>query len=125
MAAIVGDVLADLHGRGIELRADGNLLRFRPKAAVDDRLRAVLAEHKAEILAALAGGGRTGDGMAPSARVADSTNVPAGWTVASWRDRLRYLAGVCMNPARAAELREWADALDSYAADENLKKPLV
>ena len=38
--------------------------------------------------------------------------VPAGWTVASWVDRLRYMARVCMHPKRAAELTEWADALE-------------
>ena len=27
-------------------------------------------------------------------------------------DRLRYLAGICVNPRRAAELTEWADGLE-------------
>ena len=46
------------------------------------------------------------------AREAHLYDVPRGWTPAAWVDRLRYLAGVCMHPGRAAELREWAEGVE-------------
>jgi len=38
--------------------------------------------------------------------------IPDGWDRASWIWRLRYLASVCILPARARELAEWADGLE-------------
>lgn len=49
-------ILARCRRLGVQLRADGGRLRFRPVEAVDDALRANLAAHKAELLAVLAGG---------------------------------------------------------------------
>lgn len=54
-------------------------------------------------------GGPAGAGHAPP------HEIPDGWAVRSWIDRLRYLAGVCMNPTRADELAEWADGLECWA----------
>ena len=45
-------------------------------------------------------------------RTVNTVRVPAGWSVASWAVRLRYMAGVCTSPVRAAELREWAERLE-------------
>jgi hypothetical protein len=44
---------------GIILAADGDRLRYRPVVMVDGELRAQLAEHKAEVLAILAGNSQT------------------------------------------------------------------
>jgi hypothetical protein len=51
----LGVLLADLSARGIELRADGDRLRFRPRAAVTPDLAARLKAHKARLLAVLQG----------------------------------------------------------------------
>lgn len=42
--------------------------------------------------------------------------IPAGWSVAGWIDRLRYLARLCAehDPDRAARLVDWADELEPY-----------
>src|SRR5262245_34010262 len=48
-------LLADLHVRGIELRARGDRLRWRPVQALSDADRQALAAHKAELLTLLAG----------------------------------------------------------------------
>ena len=57
VTALIADpvhvLLTDLHGRGVRIAADGDHLRFRPAAAVDDRLRARLRRHKAALLALL------------------------------------------------------------------------
>lgn len=55
----------------------------------------------------------TADGMQPPA--ASRYDVPPGRTAESWIKRLRYLAGICILPARAIELREWADGLEREA----------
>jgi hypothetical protein len=44
------EVLAELHRRGVELTADGGRLRFRPRVAVTQELRAAMAECKADLL---------------------------------------------------------------------------
>ena len=54
---------------------------------------------------------------APPRRVGDF-DVPFGWAVASWIDRLRFLARVCIHPCRAAELCEWADGLEQTLKEE-------
>lgn len=49
-------LLADLRARGVELEPRGDKLHWRaPESAVTPELLAVLAEHKAELLALLAG----------------------------------------------------------------------
>jgi hypothetical protein len=46
--------LADLRARGVELRADGDLVRYRaPKGTLTPQLRRALADYKAELLAEL------------------------------------------------------------------------
>ena len=44
------DLLADLTGRGIELRAEGGRLRFRPVAAMTPELAERVKAHKGELL---------------------------------------------------------------------------
>jgi TubC N-terminal docking domain len=48
------ELLAALRGRGVELQADGDRLRFRPVAAVTADELAALRAHKAGVLALLA-----------------------------------------------------------------------
>ena len=59
---------------------------------------------------------RTGDTfvLRPIDAAESSPDIPAGWTRASWIDRLRYMATACEPyvPERAAELRAWADRID-------------
>jgi hypothetical protein len=47
------DLLADLQQRGVELKADGERLLYRPKDALTSELHQALARHKAELLALL------------------------------------------------------------------------
>lgn len=47
--------LAELASRGVTVRADGETLRLRPKAALDDGLLARVQAHKPDILAVLSG----------------------------------------------------------------------
>jgi hypothetical protein len=47
------DLLAELEGLGIELEADGDRLRFRPRDKVTADVAAQMKEHKAELLALL------------------------------------------------------------------------
>ena len=54
MSAVV-DILAELSHRGVAIRVDGETLRLKPKAALDDDLLARVQTHKSDILAALSG----------------------------------------------------------------------
>ena len=51
----VADILAELSSRSVTVRADGETLRLRPKAALDDVLLARVQAHKLEILTVLLG----------------------------------------------------------------------
>jgi hypothetical protein len=46
-------LLVELQRRGIELRPDGDRIAFRPRRCMTADLRALLAEHKAELLEVL------------------------------------------------------------------------
>ena len=52
MSTVAG-ILAELSTRGVMVRADGETLRLRPKAALDNRLLARVQAHKQDILAIL------------------------------------------------------------------------
>ena len=98
MAGTTAEMLiAELREHGVELRVAGERLRFRPRSAVSPELRAKMLANKREIMATL--------------RQQSLYDVPAGWTPQGWAARLRYLAGVCTYPTRAAELAEWADGV--------------
>jgi hypothetical protein len=51
----VADILAELSNRGVAVRADGETLRLKPKAALDDSLLARVQANKLDILATLSG----------------------------------------------------------------------
>jgi hypothetical protein len=51
----VADILAELTSRGVVVRADGETLRLRLKAALDEGLLARVQAHKPVILAVLSG----------------------------------------------------------------------
>ena len=128
------ELFTELRRRGVTLRAHEGRLGFRPVEAVDDCLRASLVQHKAELLILVAKEKAEQPPTspeppmslalkAPAPPVVDPVtraapprkvggfDVPFGWSVASWVDRLRYLARACILPQRAMELREWADGL--------------
>ena len=48
------DILQELLRRGVAAQADGETIRLKPRAPLDDALLVRLKEHKPEILAALA-----------------------------------------------------------------------
>ena len=48
------EILNELSRRGVTIRVEGDTLRLRPKAAVDDGLLARIREHKVEIIRLLA-----------------------------------------------------------------------
>jgi hypothetical protein len=49
--SVANDILEELARRGVAIRVDGDTLRLKPKAAVDDGLLARLQAHKPDILA--------------------------------------------------------------------------
>jgi len=51
---VVAQFLAEMKGLGIELRASGDMVRYRPPQAMTPDLLERLRMHKAEILASLA-----------------------------------------------------------------------
>ena len=95
-------LLADLQTRGIRVTVAGERLRVdAPRGALTADLRAKLTANKSQILAQL--------------RQGNLYEVPAGWTSRAWVERLRYLAGICILPTRAAELYEWAEGVERAA----------
>ena len=59
-------LLAELQRRGVELRAEGRRLLYRPIEAVDPELRAALTMHKSAVLAGLRGVDHDHHDLAPS-----------------------------------------------------------
>jgi TubC N-terminal docking domain len=57
MSAVV-EILAELCRRGVVVRADGERIGLKPKAALDDNLLARIKANKGDILAALSLSGR-------------------------------------------------------------------
>ena len=140
------ELLGELTRQGIELRADGNRLRYRPRAAVSPELAETLRTHKGELLTLLRGDGQRrapaaasppGGGTGPPEPLAGNTppDVPhelsflerietgyvnPGWSARGWRDRLLQMAGRCeaVNPGLAASYREWASNIDVAHGDE-------
>jgi len=132
MTATAAELLRELQSRGVELAAAGDRLRFRPASAVPPDLRAVLAEHKRELLAALtpspateaepvptrpsssAPAWLTGPALARLPEPMQGLTCPRdGWTPARWAAHLHYLAGRCegLHPDAAARYREAAELL--------------
>ena len=79
MLAEAEALVAELHARGVELRAVGDRLRFRPKDAVPAELVENMRQRKAEIIAALIGGKTTGFGKCPGTeKCAGCYAIPGG-----------------------------------------------
>lgn len=136
--------MARLARLGVELRADGERLRFRPVDLVDHGLRAELAKHKAAILATLAARGaaapdpavrpleqRDASDRAVFEALAGEREVwtprprrsidglPDGWTAVGWIRRLRYLADACesIRPDLAARHRSEAQRIEEILSN--------
>jgi len=104
------ELLRDLEQRGVELAVMGDRLRFRPRRAIDETLRDALAQHKTELMTLVRR--RSIAAVSVVEKPSQRYEVPAGWSRERWVARLRYLAGICVHPGRAAELTEWADGLE-------------
>ena len=85
------DLILLLRSRGVDLRVDGDRLRFRPASAVGSDLRARLAEHKADIVAALA---TASSEPSQSSRKVLRLRL-AGIVCTAWRQGDRGRAAVC------------------------------
>jgi hypothetical protein len=88
-----GELLADLAARGVELRADGEALRYRPAFLVRRAEAEAMRQHKAELLALLAAGpvltrcpncGRPVDGRGRCPRCFDRLCVGCGRPTGSY-----------------------------------------
>ena len=120
----VTDLLREARRLGIELVADGERLRYRPRDRMTPELAQRLRERKGELLAVLCvtdtetpcGSSESGI-VSPPRRDTGGNGwppIPDGWMRSHWIDRLRQLAGRCEPyvPDRATWLRSWADFLD-------------
>ncbi len=135
-------ILIELTRRGVELRASGDRIRYRPKSAMTPSLVDGIARHREELLPLIPavqadrcakrtpvnGHGRdSGTGRVqpprlghsanrdqPGSATADSKAIPDGWTRSAWIDRLNQMATRCEPyvPDRADWLREWARGLE-------------
>ena len=63
-------ILAECERRGVVLRADGDLIRYRPRSAVDDELLAAIRDRKRELLEYLSHGIGPARPTAPNRRCA-------------------------------------------------------
>ena len=89
---IIDELLADLARNDIELFLEGDRLRYRArKNAMTPRMRAVIAEHRAQIISRLDGH----EAAAPPARRCTSCNR-RNWVDAPPKDgRIRTTCSVC------------------------------
>jgi hypothetical protein len=111
------DLLTELQGRGVELVAAGDKLRYRPRSAVEPDLLPVMREHKADILRMLAQ-----RPAAPPQQAFEFTDGPmdfgdicAGWTPAGWAAELRRKADRCngYRPDVGDYYRRWAAHIET------------
>ena len=79
----VASLMSELEGLGVEVRAHGERLRFRPARAVPAALRSALSQHKAEILAVL-----RPDSQPAERHGAPSQTPPAKALDAQWQQAL-------------------------------------
>lgn len=97
----VADILEACRRRGVELRADGGLLRFRPAGRVDPELRNALAAHKPALIRRL------------SSRYLVPAELAPAWR--EWfeeRAAIReYDGGQALEHAEAESLREVLEAM--------------
>jgi len=84
-------LLAELRGRGLEVMAEGDLLRYRPKSAITPELLDRLRAHKPSLLKLLAWEGRDLEEANRRGFVAKQSREP-GWislhdpTTGEWHD---------------------------------------
>ena len=62
---------------------------------------------------------RKGFGPPSPSRRINGFEVPGGWTLECWIERLLYMATACIHAKRAAELSVWADGLDAVSREIN------
>ena len=92
-------LIADLRSRGVDLVADGNWLRCRPRSALTECDLATLREIKPAVLARL----RTEDATTPANVVCYSCKTSSFWR--SIRGPL--VCGLCHPPASPKLVEEW------------------
>lgn len=104
------ELLAELGRRGIEMRADGDRLQFRPAAALTPDLSARVKEHKPALLAILADD--------PGEIVPD--DLPHKWReMYEERAAIRHFdGGQALEHAEAEALRETLAAMRRLAEQE-------
>lgn len=56
---------------------------------------------------------RKAKALPPKAGAGTFRLIPDGWSRESWLRRLRNMAEICIDPARAAELSAWADKVEA------------
>ena len=93
------EIIRDLQSRGVELRAEGDRLRFRPKEAVTPDLIKILKQHKAEIIAAVAGDKLSGFGLCPGPEQCGGSYPVSG--------------GLRIHPLMCSQ--DWLDWLDRWS----------
>lgn len=96
-------LLEEARRAGLTVKADGDTLRISGPKQAGPIAKRLLASKRA-VMAALA-------------QRDHFPATPVGWTLPSWRDRLRQMARGCegLVPDRADWLRQWADGLGSGA----------
>jgi hypothetical protein len=128
----VQELLTELERRGVQMLVDGERLRYRPKGAVSDGLRAAIAEHQHALVARLTEDGAEvrwrADAMRAQLPPTGPIPVLAARPITAWApggcsscgDPLgpeeRYRCGPCIRAAlrvlrelRAASRGAWGD----------------
>ena len=116
MTETAADLLAELTRRGIEMVAQGDRLRYRPKSAMTLDLADRLKRHKPDLLAILrmdGGGPRTPPGQPTvhmGARVIRPDDLPTDWReLYEERAAIREYDGE--QPRPQAEAGAWRDVM--------------
>ena len=139
MPASATTLLLDLTRCGIELRAAGGRLQFRPRTAMTPELTKRVTAHKRELLTVLQGSQPAGFELRGPVLPVDAGErqihrqepgeptypprlaecvaagyVIVGWLPGSWAARLRQLADRCEKawPELAGEYRDWAEKIE-------------
>jgi hypothetical protein len=123
---VVQELLRDLAAAGIELKAAGDRIRYRPLPAMTPELAERIRQHRGELLAAL-----NGVAQGPAVEATASTAVARsfnfeqgqmkfgdicfGWTPRAWMIELRRKAQCCreLRPDLADYYERWAADIES------------
>lgn len=115
-------LLNELNQRGIELRADGDRLQYRPRAALTPDLILRVKEQKPALLSLLTDviqSRQHAGSRSPLFRFSDALmefgDICAGWTPRAWAVELRRKAGRCEEgrPDIADYFRRWAAFIEA------------